>query len=307
MLRKPRPLPERFNRPVTPQTRFFAQKRMHRSRDVAWKRWQRTAQRWQRQADSVRQFVVRFFLFAVPATIVIGIGFLLHSPILHIKEIRILLTDPRINAEEMQYGLSSFFGRHLFFLSLQEAEKQARATVPDVQDVTILKQYPSTLVVRLTLVPIIARLVIEDSKARTGSGSTETGSGLSDFLTADGMVVSYADAQVQSGSILTNVRIVDWGVRPTFGTQLLDPALLLAMHTAETLLREQFDRAVTVRTVFLRAREYHLQTSDHTVWFDLRTPVEDQLGRYRIFLEAEGHGAAQRYVDLRLVDKVVYQ
>lgn len=307
MLRKPRPLPERFNRPVTSQMRLFAEKRLHRRRDVVWKRWQRMVQRWQRQAETVRRSLLRFFLIAVPAAIVVGIGFLLYSPVLHIKEIEILLTDPRINVEEMQHGLSSFFGRHLFFLSLQEAEDQARATVPDVKEVSIMKQYPSTLVVRLTFVPIIARLLIEDPNARAGSGAVQTEDIRSDFLTEDGMYVTYHDPQVQSGSARMELHIVDWGVRPTSGAPLLDPELLLAMHTAETVLQEQFDRTVTMRTIFLRAREFHMQTPDHTLWFDVRTPVEDQLERYRTFLETEDVSAAKRYVDLRLVDKVVYQ
>jgi hypothetical protein len=54
-------------------------------------------QRWQRQADALRRSVVGFLLFAVPATLVSGIGFLLFSSVLHVKEVRILLTDPRIS------------------------------------------------------------------------------------------------------------------------------------------------------------------------------------------------------------------
>ena len=64
---------------------------------------------------------------------------------------------------------------------------------------------------------------------------------------------------------------------------------------------------MTLRTVFLRGREYHLETPVHTLWFDLRTSVDDQLARYRLFLQTEGEEAAKRYVDLRLVDKVVFQ
>lgn len=307
MLRKPRPLPERFNRPVTPQTRRVVQQHMHRRRDYVWKRWQRTAQRWQRQAESVRRSIVRFLLFAVPATTIVCIGFFLYSPVLQIKAVRILLTDPRINTEVIQHSLTPFFGRHLFFFSVLEAEEQTRIAVPDVQDVSITKEYPSTLVVRLTLTPIVARLTIVEPDVNDGSGATVQDETRADFLTADGLYMAYADAQVGSGSDVPMVHIVDWGVRPTSGTQLLDPEFLLAMEQAQSMLREQFDRTVSLRTVFVRAREYHLQTVDHMLWFDLRTSVEDQLGRYRTFLEAKGAVAAPRYVDLRLVDKVVYQ
>ncbi len=308
MLRKPRPLPERFNRPVTPQTRRLVERHLHSHSEHRGKRWQRTVQLWQRRMEAIRAFIVGFLLFAVPATIVTGIGFLLFSSVLHIKEVRIPLSDPRINVEEIQHGLAPLFGRHLFFLPLHEATALTREVVPDLQDVIVTKQYPATLEVRLTLEPIVARLAIEDPNASAESGAAlAAGPAFSDFLTVDGTYVTYADAQVQSGSDLLQLHVVDWGVRPSPGTMLLEPELLTAMNTAETMLREQFDRAVTLRTVYLRGREYHLETPAHTLWFDLRTPIEEQLARYRVFLQTEGEGAAKKYVDLRLVDKVVFQ
>lgn len=321
MLRTPRPLPQRFNRPVTLQTRRLVERRTRRARDGRTKRVQRVWQRWQRRANVVRRALMRMLLLAVPTAIVFGVGFLLFSSALHIRAVRIPLTDPRIDVEQVQQGLASLFGRHLFFLHTHDVHKAAHNVVPDLATVSVAKAYPATLEVRLTLRPLVARLSIDDPNVtqnardvRAGATSEDTGSGAGaradtrgDFLTEDGLYVAYAQTQVQSGAALPQLHIVDWGVRPMPGTLLLEPDMLVAMREAEHMLEEQFRQTVRLRIVYLRAREFQLETSVHALWFDLRTPVADQLARYRTFLQTVGEEAARQYVDLRLVDKIIYQ
>jgi hypothetical protein len=64
---------------------------------------------------------------------------------------------------------------------------------------------------------------------------------------------------------------------------------------------------VFTRTLFLRAQEYHLQTREWTLWFDMRSSIEDHLQRYRIFLREIPHEEVREYIDLRLKDRVVYK
>jgi len=39
----------------------------------------------------------------------------------------------------------------------------------------------------------------------------------------------------------------------------------------------------------------------------MESPLEDQLERYRLFLQAVGKDVAKEYVDLRLRERVVYK
>jgi hypothetical protein len=59
--------------------------------------------------------------------------------------------------------------------------------------------------------------------------------------------------------------------------------------------------------VYLRSREFHLQTAKYSLWFDMRSPLAQQIDRYRLFLQSAGAGAAKVYVDLRLQDRIVYR
>src|SRR3989339_404278 len=104
--------------------------------------------------------------------------------------------------------------------------------------------------------------------------------------------------QVAAGTGILQVNIVDWGVRPVPWEPLLEPQFLEAMQTAERMLQERFQQKARSRTVYLRAREFHLAIAPYELWFDLRSPMEEQMERYRLFLEHAGAEAARSYVDL---------
>ncbi len=261
---------------------------------------------------TVRRFLL---LFVVGFTLLL-LGLLLFSPLFDVREIRVLRTDARIDIEQVQHALLPVFHRHLFFLSSQDIAPLLQSALPDLTDVSVQKRYPSTIVLRLTLDPIIARLSIEGPEGGKKAELTAKGTGAllaeetrvrtGDFLTAQGKYVVYQAAQVQ-GTNLSTLRVVDWGVRPVPQTRLMDPAFLLLLRETEQALREQFGQEVIERTVFLRAQEFHLRIKNIALWFDRRSSLEDHLQRYRIFLRTVGLPAAKQYIDLRLADRVVYK
>jgi hypothetical protein len=128
-----------------------------------------------------------------------------------------------------------------------------------------------------------------------------------EFLTQNGLYVVYEPSQVQTGSGILQLHIVDWGARPEPWKQLVDPNMLDLMRGAEAELQTQFGIQTKSRTIFVRAREFHLKTPTYMLWFDTRSPLAEQLQRYRFFLQSVGQGAATQYVDLRLKDKIVYK
>jgi hypothetical protein len=96
-------------------------------------------------------------------------------------------------------------------------------------------------------------------------------------------------------------------VKPDPWKPLLTTEFLQNMKTTEDALQSQFGQLIRNRTVFLRAREYHLQTQTAELWFDLKSPIEEQLARYRLFLQSVPPGSAKQYVDLRIPDKLIYK
>lgn len=315
MLRSPRRLPHRFNRPVTPQTKRLVERRHKRRRQFFLQRWKRTFQRLQRRAGSFKKILLQFSALVVSGLVLLFIALALFSPILHIREIRVARSDPRIDAEQIQLAVSPLLDEHLFFLSAQQVADMLEESVPDLRDATVSKQYPSTLRLRVTLDPIIARITFEaPEEPQSGTGAAAAaGTGAvapkgSDYITSEGLYVTYFPSQVEAGSGgMLDLRVVDWGVLPSPWTTIVDPQFLNVIRQAESELASQFGTEVTTREVYLRAREFHLITPAHALWFDLRSPLAEQLQRYNMFIQNIGPDAASEYVDLRLTDKIVYK
>jgi POTRA domain, FtsQ-type len=309
VLRPARRLPKQFRRPVNSRLHTFVKKR-HGTRPRNWHqqlrvRWRRIVLHTSMHLQWLRQYAV--LLLSVVAVVVVTI--ILFSPLLTVREIKVVRQYGRLDADAVQQQLQDLFGRRLLLVSAAAVRQRVETVVPDMNDIVIEKQYPSRLVVHVALQPLVARLKINGSGGTlplVASGTALAApSALADFLTDTGMYVQAVD--VQSGALLPELRIEDWSVRPKPGTVLLHPDLLRALTEAEAQLETEFGQKTKYRTVYVRGQEYHLSNGRISLWFDGRTPVEPQLQRYRLFLQAVGIKNVQKYIDLRLQGKVVYR
>ncbi len=308
VLRSPKRLPARYNRRVQIGTRDLVRRRHGRQRQYAVQRWARLIRRIRERWAKGVIIAFRYSPWIIAGIVIIAAGVVLFSPLFDVREIRVVRSDRRIDVESVQHALMPIFGEHLLFVNEKNMLPLLEQSLPDVRTITIEKRYPSTLALRLVLEPIVAMLEIVDptgviSPAATGTG----GDALGDYLTADGMYVTYPPALLQGGSGTAAVRIVDWGVRPEPWKHLLDQNVLEHIAQAEQALRTQFGDVITQRVAYLRSREFHLQTKKHALWFDMRSPITDQIDRYSLFLQSADAGNASKYVDLRLHDRIIYR
>lgn len=274
------------------------ERKQKRRADQRKRRLRKIQMHWENiQASAMRWMAV--------TVIVLGIavfGFLLFSPIIQVREIKVTRLSPRLDIEEVQSTLSSLFGRHLFFLSAFEVEQILNESIADIERVKIGKEYASVLHVEIELQPLVAKLRIiapDDIDVPVGTGSTI------DYVTEEGIYVTTTAAK--DTQTLPEIILVDWGVRPVPGALLVSPTFIERINAAEIAFLRQFGQEVQRRTVYLRAQEFHLRIADRELWFDLKSPLEDQLERYRIFLREVGIEEAKDYVDLRVSNRVIYQ
>ncbi len=317
VLKRPKRLPRKFRRHVTPAMRTFAARR-HKRRTVGSRE---RIKRWWRKTSAASQgawtWVRRWFWLVIGGIAALAMSVALFSPLLDVREIRVVRGQGRVDVGGIQRALSPLFGRHLLFLSASDVEERVRDAVPDLEAVEIDKQFPSRLFLRVRLKPLIARLELVEppgSKSASASVAATTGSGAlsgvpelqeHDYLTENGLLVS--TTSVESGAVLPLVRVVDWGVRPAPKTRLLPPEFLQRMLGTERVLTTEFGQTVSSRTLYLRAQEFHLTVGKIELWFDLQSTLEEQLTRYRLFLKTVGLAKATRYVDLRIKGRVVYR
>lgn len=255
----------------------------------------------------------RWSAYVIVGAAVFIVCLLLFSPILSVREIRVVRTEGRVDLRTVLAVLEPLYDRHIFFLSAHDVSTRVRSVVPDASDVTVSKRYPSELLIHITVVPLIARIVIDPPLTAHAGPETDVASGSgavagverSYFLAENGLLVSTARAS--SPQALPTIRIVDWSVRPVPQAPLLTHEILDRLRRAENALTLEFGQQIRMRSVFLRAREFHLDTSTVSFWFDIRTPLEDQLQRLRTFLKNVKLQDVKSYADLRLIGRVVYK
>lgn len=308
---------------MSAKTSAFVKRRHARQHTHTRQRLVRNVRRWQNGMMGGLRALRKWAWVAVFLLAAATLAVLIFSPLVHVREIRIHRTDARVDSEKIQRALRPMFGKHLFFLSGREVEQLVRDTLPDAKEVTVDKQYPSELDVTITLHPLVARLAIDNpdgtgAAPASGSGSAATGSGSDasapenapkktfDYLTDNGLYVTLPFA-VDGTATLPLIHVVDWAVRPAPATMLVSAELLKRMRDAEDAMRVQYNMKVTARTVYIRAREFHLGTAKYALWFDLKSPQQDQFSRFRIFLKAVNPNEVHSYVDLRLSGRIVYK
>lgn len=307
MLQRPRSrLPKKLRRPVSAPLRAFVRRRHQRTNSRKIERLKRNVRRMGKAGTDVLRVARRWGLLVIFLTLAGLFTFLAFSPVIQVREIRVQRNEARVDIERVQKSLSPLFGRHLLFLPDYEVQELLRASVPDLDSVEVKKHYPSELIVRVQLRPILARLTIETPPdVPTGSGTVVRGTGapLHDYITDNGIYVS--SPLLLSGS--TSYIIRDWTLRPVPGTKLLSEDMLKFLRDTEATLQKDFSLSVTRRIVYLRAQEVHVQAGKLTLWFDARSPLAPQLERLRIFIQSQAWNEARQYVDVRLAGRVIYR
>jgi hypothetical protein len=251
-----------------------------------------------------RRALIQWSAITLAALILLAGGIVAFSPIGQVEEIRVSRSDPRLDIEEVQQVLAPLFGHSLVTVTVREIRSLLEQRILDIRGVTVSKHYPSQLFVRVELAPLVARARVlapgEENFPVQGSGAMLT------FVTDRG-TFAVVPPGFTRGAELPLIDLVDWGIRPEPGAPILSQDFLARMEQAVDILQTQFGQQVKRRVAFIRAQEFHLSVDKVSLWFDVRSPLETQLLRYRMFLRSVGLAEVKDYVDLRLADRVVYR
>lgn len=295
----------RFNRPVSRHTQRLVARRhavpLGNRLSVRWRKWIHATRR---GVVNWRKAIIQWSAVTLVALVLLAGGIVAFSPIGQVEEIRVSRTDPRLDIEEVQQVLAPLFGHSLVTVSGREVRSLLEQSIMDIREVTVSKRYPSQLFVRVELAPLVARARVlapgEENLPSQGSGATLA------FITDRG-TFAIVPPGYAGGASLPLIDLVDWGIRPQPGSPILSQDFLERVDLAVSTLQTQFGQQVKRRVAFIRAQEFHLAVDKVSLWFDVRSPLEEQLLRYRMFLRSVGLSEVKEYVDLRLADRVVYR
>jgi hypothetical protein len=252
------------------------------------------------------RFLVLLGIFGMATSLLL---LLFLAPLFTVSSMNIRRQDQRIDIEEMQQLLLPFFGRHLLFLASWEVERAVESVYPEVREVIVEKSLPHELRITLQMEDIAAEVLLGDPDDTEEQIFAASGSTLHRYLTVGGVYLEYPvplPFRKETGKQIP-LHIVDWVVKPVHREQLLSPSILHAIESTLTVLRESFGHTVQSVTLYVRAKEFHVRTERIVLWFDFASPMTAQLDRYRTFLRALPLESSEKYVDVRLHDRVVYR
>ncbi len=295
-------LPRKYNRPTSKYTREYLQRKRALARSYAllpWKRaWRRSVKIWQ----NVQSFSARWLLVGTGIVAAIVFAVLIFSPIVSVRSIQLKNTSHRVDTEEVQTLLRPLFGRHLFFVGAHDVLSILQEKQSDIAGVKVEKAYPDRLIVELELTPLVAKITpLQSEAAESNSGSTAQY-----FVTSKGILVQ-AHFPSEEDLLLPEIIITDYTNVLTDHAVLIEPTMLQNMQTAEQLLEQNFGLDIKKRLVHVYAQEYHLYIDDRALWFDDKSTVDQQLARYKKFLETKISFPVTQYIDLRLQDRVIWK
>lgn len=314
MLKPSRRIPKRLQRPPSALSRHHAARLQNRrsrsalrSRLALFVRRARTSQRNVRALARRLRFLM---LFGASGMLLALLALLFLSPLFTVSSMSIRRPDQRVDIEEMQRLLLPFFGRHLLFLSSREVERVVASAYPEVSALTVEKRLPHELRLTLHMEEIGADVLLGDPDDTEEDIATSSGSSLHRSLTVNGIYLEYPmplSPPLPETKERVPLHIVDWVAKPAHRQQLLSPEILHEMESTLTVLRESFGHSIQSVTLYLRAKEFHVRTERVVLWFDFASPAAAQLDRYRTFLRSLPLTESEKYVDVRLHDRVVYR
>ena len=181
-LHRPRPLPSRFRRSVSPSLQRLVEQRHQRQRADTRQRWLRHLRRLRGRIQTLQWLVLPLGYAAIVLIIVLLFILLLFSPWTKVQEIRVIRHDPRVDIARVQHALNPLFGQRMLLLSRADILPLLATSLPDLHDVSVDISYPSRLIIRVTLDALVARMQIDE-----GEPAAQSGASIQNFLTEEGI------------------------------------------------------------------------------------------------------------------------
>ena len=312
-IRTPKRLPRRFQRRTSAISRSVAKKHSRKKDGGSLvSQMNKFVRQWRRIGRSFQGAMKNFriwFSCLVGAVLAVVLLYFIFSPLFSVSSVRVSREDQRVDVEEIQKLLQPFFSKHILFVSPIRLSHKIQAAYPEVSSVKVSKNYPNEIHVVLFMDPIVADVLIGepgDTEAQVEEFQSEEE--VHRYITEKGVYLEYPfKLPVNQEEGRLKIYLVDWAVKPEHRQILFSEDVLHEIKSVRKILWESFGHTTKFTTLYIRSREFHVKTEKHVLWFDLSSPVVQQINRYREFLRTFTQDTVEEYVDLRLHDRVVYR
>jgi len=223
------------------------------------------------------------------------------SNFLLIKEIK-PQTDSKTNTPELMTkvadSLKSFKNKNIIFAKKSEMIAKIQRTFPEIENVKISKDLPSTILIKFEEYPIVANIT---NMAENGTNKK--------YLISS---IGYAIKENENDPNLPFIKIKTVKPINTDGT-VIEPEKLKYILNAMTYFKEKFGMKILEAEYKVIPRELHLKTEKYfIIWLDIQKPFEDQFRKLKkALVKLDIFNESLEYIDLRISgesgDKIIYK
>lgn len=200
-------------------------------------------------------------------------------------------------AEKIKNTISKTIGKNIIFINTKDLEVKVLTSFPELEKVTLEKNYPHTILIEFSEYPLVANVINESSTVKK-----------SYILNA----VGYAVKEDYEDKNLPYVRIKSEEPINT-KTVIIETSKLTYLLNAKSYFEDKFGMRVVEILYKPVAREMHLFTEKNFyIWLDIQRPYEQQFKKLKkALVKLNIYQNAFSYIDLRITgnngDKIIYK
>lgn len=240
-------------------------------------------------------------LLAILAGSIFLIYTIIFSNYLLIKDIK-PQADSKTNTPELMTKvadtLKSFKNKNLLFANKIEMITKIQKTFPEIENIEITKDFPSTILIKFAEYPLVANI----------TNMADNGTNKKYLISSIGYAVkeNETDPNLPFIKIKTTEPINADGV-------VISPEKLKYILGAMTYFKEKFGMNILEAEYKVTPREVHLKTEKYFVlWLDIQKPFEDQFKKLKkALVKLDIFKEPLEYIDLRITgesgDKIIYK
>lgn len=291
----------RFKKRQRPNVRVvqFAKAPIHRERVHAPKR-------------SIIRDVRKIQIHLILACIFFALLILFFSPMLRIQHIEVVRKNLSIDTTKIEQFLTErAIGKHIFFLSSSDLEKQTHNAFPQWKSLIIHKSFPNRLSVDVENFESFAYVVLKTEQVKMVKNEKGNKVPTDEKITVEQKYVLNQQGSISYPEIDSNPSLLILYKDPftkniDIGRNIIPTQDVKSIQTVVSVLLHEYDLATKEVEYFKLAKEIHVNVFQFSLWIDLQQNLEEQLKKYNESLQHLDKNKLE-YLDLRISNRVIYK
>ncbi len=246
--------------------------------------------------NKIKKFTIIFIFLLITIFSINGIFFSNYFKIAEIKVADDLLENTAL-ADQIKSSINEIIGENLIFLKTDEIKIKILDFFPEIEDVTIEKDYPNKISINFVEYPLVANIINESPTIKKTYIVNSIGYAIKEDL--ESPTLPYITIQT------------DEPLNPK--NPIIEANKLRYILETKIYFEDKFDMKITKVIYKKTAREIHLLTErDFYIWLDIQVPSDKQLKKLKkALVKLDIYKENLEYIDLRIAgengDKIIYK